>query len=143
VRTALDSNILSAIWSNEPSARAISKELSESLRIGTILLSPVAYAELLAHPRVTPSTLRLLLDKASVQIDFALTESVWTEAGLRYAQYAERRRRALGEFPKQLLPDFLVGSHALHQADRLMTFDIKRYRSYFPELILCDIDAEP
>jgi predicted nucleic acid-binding protein len=37
---------------------------------------------------------------------------------------------------KRLLGDFIVGAHALLQADRLMTFDPKRYKSHFPELKL-------
>jgi len=35
---------------------------------------------------------------------------------------------------KRLLSDFIVGSHALEQADRLMTLDPKRYNRDFPEL---------
>jgi predicted nucleic acid-binding protein len=37
---------------------------------------------------------------------------------------------------KRLLADFIIGSHALAQADRLMTLDPKRYRQDFPELKL-------
>jgi len=33
-----------------------------------------------------------------------------------------------------LLVDFLIGAHALVQADRLMTLDAKRYQRDFPEL---------
>ena len=35
--------------------------------------------------------------------------------------------------PKRLLADFIIGSHALAQADRFMTLDPKRYERDFPE----------
>jgi len=139
VRTALDSNILSAMWSNEPSARAIARQLGEAKQEGALLLSPIAYAELLAHPRATKEFLHAFLADSGIRVDFQLPESTWTESGLRFARYAERRRRSAGEFPKQLLADFVVGAHALLQADRLMTLDTARYRRDFPELLLLPV----
>jgi predicted nucleic acid-binding protein len=35
-----------------------------------------------------------------------------------------------------LLADFIIGSHALSEADRFMTLDPKRYKQDFPELTL-------
>jgi len=138
VRTALDTNVLSAIWSQETPAARIAHRLGEARQDGTLVLSSLVYAELLAHPRVSPRLLRQKLEEADIQIDFALKEPVWTEAGVRYAIYAERKRKATGEFPKRFLADFAIGAHALLEADRLMTTDTGRYRSYFPELVLYD-----
>jgi hypothetical protein len=56
---------------------------------------------------------------------FKLAEAVWLDAGRRFAHYAKRRRRTSRESPKRLLADFIIGSHALIQADRLMTLDPK------------------
>jgi len=139
VRTALDSNILSAIWSNETPADLISQHLQKAKQMGAVVLSPIAYSELHAHPRMSPDSLRQRLNEVGIQVDFDLNESVWAEAGKRYATYAERKRRATGEFPKRLLADFVVGAHALLHADRLMTTDVRRYRTYFPELLLPDV----
>jgi predicted nucleic acid-binding protein len=69
-------------------------------------------------------------------VDLKIEERVWTIAGLCYARYAARRRKATGEGPRRILADFLIGAHALVQADRLLTLDPKRYSQDFPELKL-------
>ena len=56
------------------------------------------------------------------------------EAGRRFARYAKRRRRSAHQGPKRLLADFVIGSHALAQADRFMRLDPKRYQRDSPEL---------
>jgi len=69
-------------------------------------------------------------------VDLKIEERVWAIAGQRYAQYAARRRKATGESPSRIHADFLIGAHALVQADRFFTLDPKRYRQDFPELRL-------
>ena len=61
---------------------------------------------------------------------------MWTEAGNRFARYAARRRKTTGQSPRRLLADFLIGAHALVQAERLLTLDPKVYQQDFPELQL-------
>jgi predicted nucleic acid-binding protein len=72
--------------------------------------------------------------KGQVTVDFVLPEKTWLEAGRRFASYASRRRRSSKEGPKRLPADFIVGAHAMMQADRLMTLDPARYQQDFPEL---------
>jgi predicted nucleic acid-binding protein len=136
VRTAIDANILSSIWSNEPTAAVVLQKLEAAQREGVLLISPIAFAELHAHPNVPAGIVRTFLDATGVVVDFQLAERVWTEAGLRFARYAARRRKATGEGPRRLLADFLIGAHALVQAERLLTLDPKVYRLDFPELRL-------
>lgn len=136
MRTAIDTNIISALWSNEPPAADISKQLGEAKSRGALLIAPVVYAELLAFPKATQSFVDGFLSDTGITVDFDLGESVWADAGRRFARYADQRRKLRQEILKRLLADFLIGSHALLQADRLMSLDPTRYQHYFPELKL-------
>jgi len=136
MRTGLDTNILSALWSGEPTSANIAKLLIEAKQEGALLISGVVYAELLAHPKATESFVKEFCDYTGILIDFRLQDSVWTEAGRRFSKYAIRRRKTAGPGPKRLLADFLIGAHALLQADRLMTLDPTRYQQDFTDLQL-------
>jgi predicted nucleic acid-binding protein len=136
VRTAIDTNILSALWSNEPLSADIPLRLGEAKSHGALLISPAVYAELLAYPKTTQLFVDKFLADTGITVDFDLSESVWVDAGRRFARYANHPRKSGHGEPKRLLADFLVGSHALLQADRLMSLDPTRYRQYFPELKL-------
>ena len=136
MRTSIDTNILSALWSNEPEASSVAKRLSEAKQGGAIVVSGVVYAELLAYPKATERFINDFFSQTGIVLDLRFDDIVWVEAGRRFAKYANRRRRAKIEGAKSLLADFLVGAHALFQADRLMTLDPVRYRQDFPELRL-------
>ena len=139
MRTALDTNILSAIWSNEPSARQIAKCLSAANRDGAITLSAFAYSESLAHPHATTKFIQEFLHASGIKVEYAFPQNLWSLAGERFAQYADRRRTATSNQPRRILADFLLGAHALVQADRLMTLDTAFYERNFPELALYPI----
>ena len=136
MRTAIDANIISSIWSNEPTAKQVVEQLETARQEGVLLISPFAFAELFAHPNMTAGDVHSFLDATGVVIDYKLEERLWTEAGQRFARYAARRRQATGEGPRRILADFLIGAHALVQAERLLTLDPKRYNQDFPELRL-------
>lgn len=55
-----------------------------------------------------------------IEIDFDLPQSVWLQARRRLARYAQRCRVTVAGLPERLLADFVIGSHALTQADRLL-----------------------
>lgn len=77
-----------------------------------------------------------MLDGTGVSVDYALQESIWLEAGNRYAMHAARRRKSKGDSARRILTDFLIGAHALLQSERLLTLDPGIYRRNFPELKL-------
>lgn len=136
MRTAIDTNILSALWSNEAGARKIPRQLGDAKGQGALLIAPVVYVELLAYPKATESFVNGFLSETGITVDFQMEQAVWVDAGRRFAQYADQRRKSGSGESKRLLADFLVGSHALLQADRLMSLDPARYKQYFPELKL-------
>jgi predicted nucleic acid-binding protein len=136
MRTALDTNILSALWSSEPLASSVATRLAEAHAQGGLVVCAPVYAELLAHPAATQRFVEVFLAETGITIDFDLKEDVWRQAAKSFAAYANRRRRSGGDSPKRLLVDFVIASHALLHADRLMTLDAKRYQHDFPKLRL-------
>jgi predicted nucleic acid-binding protein len=137
MRSAVDTNVLSAIWDQEPNAAQLSQLLDQSLRAGSVAICGVVYAETLAHPRATESFVREFLRDTGIVVDFDLDEEVWLAAGRGFARYAERRRRSVAkQQPRRILADFLIGAHAMLTADRLITLDRARYQRDFPQLKL-------
>ncbi|HUH63418.1 MAG TPA: type II toxin-antitoxin system VapC family toxin [Terracidiphilus sp.] len=136
MKTAVDSNIISSIWSGAPTAVKASERLNAAMHEGALLISPFVFAELLAYPGATAASVREFCDDTGIAIDEKIQGQVWVETGQRFARYANRRRRSFGAAPRRLLADFLIGAHAMVQADRLFTFDPKVYAQDFPELKL-------
>ena len=136
MKTALDSNILSALWSSEPSAAHLKIQLQHARAQGAVVICAPVYAELLAHPRVTRAFVDQFLADTGITIEFILEEIVWRKAAEAFCAYAHRRRDSGGSSPKRFLADFLIAAHALLQADRLLTLDASRYQMDFPELRL-------
>lgn len=136
MKTALDSNILSSLWSNEPSAARVHAELKTARAHGSLVICPPVFVELMAHPLVSPGFVDNFMAETRIAVEFVLDESVWRKAAERYSAYAQRRRQSGGDSPKRLLADFVIAAHALLQADRLFTLDSSRYYRDFPELRL-------
>jgi predicted nucleic acid-binding protein len=136
MRTALDTNILSPIWSAAPSATTIASQLSRVRAEGALVICAPVFVEPSAIPGLNVRTVRKALAETAIAIDFDLEENVWMLAAETFAAYAIRRRRSGGGSPKRLLQDFVTAAHALLQADRLMTRDANRYSQDFPKLRL-------
>jgi len=136
MRTALDTNILSPVWSGEPSAATIAAQLSKARAQGALVVSAPVFVELSAIPAVNVQLVKTLLAEMTIAVDFDLGEDVWQLAATSFNAYAMRRRRSGGGSPKRLLADFVIASHAQLRADRLMTLDASRYILDFPQLRL-------
>jgi predicted nucleic acid-binding protein len=136
MRTAIDTNVISGLWSGEPLASEMARALGSAGNEGGLAICGPVYAELLAHPKATEEFVNQFLAATAIVVDCDLNEDVWREAGLRFAAYSERRRRSRGSTPKRLLVDFVIGSHASLRADRLLTLDCDRYSRDFPKLRL-------
>src|SRR5579863_10598947 len=126
MRTALDTNILSLFWSGEASATIIADHLEKARAEGGLVVSAPVFVEISAIPTGNAQRVENLRREMNIVVDFDLGEDVWRLAATGFAAYAIRRRRSAGGSPKRLLPDFVIASHALLRADRLMTRDASR-----------------
>jgi predicted nucleic acid-binding protein len=142
VSVALDTNVIVNVVSGTPQVGGLVAGLlrQHGMR-SSLVISPVVYAELFAHPAWKPEELRAFLGATAVAVDWDLPQSVWTRAGEAFAQYAKRRRRlGAGGVPRRLLSDFVIGSHAV-AAGALMTSDVTFFRKNFPELQVIAVSA--
>jgi len=133
--TAIDSNILVALWDADDtlhrSARQLLEEASET---GQLVISGLVYAELLAAPGRSEEFLDRFCEETGIRIEWELKERVCREAGNAYQKYAERRRKQGTNGSRRILADFLIGAHALVSGYRLLTLDGRMYRASFPKL---------
>ena len=136
MRTAVDSNVLSALWSGEPPASPVAAQLQEAHSRGGLVICAPVYAELLAHPLATQDFVDRFLEETGIPVDFDLDAAIWKKSATAFAVYAGRRRRSGGGAPKRLFVDFIIAAHASLRADRLMTLDPARYKQDFPKLRL-------
>src|SRR5260370_18761336 len=118
MRTAIDTNVLSALWSKESLASDIAKNLGNAKTEGGLVVGAPVYAELLAYPKATESFVNSFLEDTGIDVAFEFQQRVWLEAVGRFSRNAKRRRRTTQQGPRRLLADFILGSHALAHADR-------------------------
>jgi predicted nucleic acid-binding protein len=136
VRSAIDTNVISALLANQPATGLAERLLLASGAQGGLVICGPVYAELIAHPGITPAFIDNFLLQTGIDVEFDLGKKIWDSAGLAHQLYARRRIRSGGGKPRRILADFLIGAHASIRADRLVTFDPDGYNSDFPQLVL-------
>ena len=136
MRTAIDTNIISVIWSGTTSSAQVASTLAQAGGEGALVICAPVYVELCAYPNASAEYLDQFLASTRVEVDFVIDEPVWREAAKRFAHYAHRRRKSGGSGARRLLVDFIIGAHASLCADRLFTLDPHRFTKDFPKLRL-------
>lgn len=136
MRTAIDTNVISAIWSGEKTGPQLLEWLNKARSVGGLVICPVVYAELHGYPNIVRSQVDDFLSITGITVDWILDRDVWDLASARYRDYSIRRRKNRHGESKRLVADYLVGAHAALCADRLITRDKRRYSTDFAEVRL-------
>ena len=134
MRTALDTSVISALLSAEPTASFIEPHLTRARDHGGLVVCGPVYVELAAHPKMHAGWLDNFLLETEIAVDYVFDEPLWRQAATGFANYAARRRQSKLDPPKRLLADFVIAAHALLRADQLMTLDSRRYALDFSDL---------
>ncbi len=133
--TAVDTNVIVALWSRDDSLNAIAqKALDSAVGRGSLTISAPVFAELLACPGRDERFLDSFLKETGITIEWRMDEAVWRLAARAFQKYAAHRRKQRQPGPRRILADFLIGAHALHNNYALLTLDDGLYRSAFPTL---------
>jgi len=127
VTTAIDTSVLIAIAKGEDLASAWVDTLSDAAAQGELIVCDIVAAELFA----------LLLDRRKFDRILRGLGIGFSPIDMRAAQMAGRifrTYRKRGGPREHLIPDFLIGAHAMQQANAIAAVDRGYLRRYFPKL---------
>jgi predicted nucleic acid-binding protein len=128
--TLVDTNVLIDVLSDDPIWFDWSSAwLDRRGDIGSMFVNEVVFAELSVQMDSEAEVEQAL---AALKVTFARTPiQALFIAGKAYEQY-----RASGGIRTGVLPDFFIGAHAQVAQWPLLTRDVRRFRTYFPDVEL-------
>ena len=132
--TAIDTSVLLDILLPDPTFGPASRErVRTASRQGALLICEVVYAEL-AGFFPTHEALEAFLQDTGIQLKPSEPQTLW-EGGLLWRRFCVDRPRHAA-LARRILADFLIGAHAMRQAERLLTRDQDFYHTVFRGLRL-------
>jgi predicted nucleic acid-binding protein len=134
--TLVDSNVLlDVVTDGQTWADWSQTQLERAALHGPLVINSVIYAEISTRYATVDAVDSILLD---LNIEVATTpRSALFLAGKAYLRY-----RAAGGIRTGVLADFFVGAHAAVERLSLLTRDARRYRNYFPTVVLITPDRD-
>jgi len=131
MRTALDTSVILDVITDDPDwADASEAALSKAYRMGALVIGECVLAEI--APALKSNDLDAFLQEWRIQY-LPTYQTAAIRAGRMFEYYLERSNRQ-----KRVLPDFLIGAHALDHCGRLLARDRGYYRDYFEGLAVTD-----
>jgi predicted nucleic acid-binding protein len=127
MKTAVDSSVLFDIVKGAPGAVAAQAALELALAHGSLCVCAVVVAEL-GRYFSDEADLREFLQACQIDHD-PLSMDAALEAARIMRGYARNKGPR-----ERVAPDFLIGAHAIQQADALLTNDAGFFRNYFAAL---------
>jgi predicted nucleic acid-binding protein len=139
--TAVDTNVLIALWNSDESLNfAVRQALDRARTRGELVISAPVYAELFAFPGRTATFMDEFFRDTQIRVDWEFAMQDWREAGRAFQLYTSRRRKSeKGGAPRRILADFLIGSHASRRGYGFLTLDEGIFRSAFSTLKILEI----
>lgn len=128
--TLVDTSVISDVLTGNPAWLSWSvQQLQRCRDAGPLKINEITYAEL-AVMVDTEGDLQFALAEVGTDVEYTPTSALFL-AGKAFARY-----RAMGGPRTSLLPDFLVGAHAAFAHLPILTRDVRRFRTYFPDVQL-------
>ena len=130
MKSAVDSSLLFDIVKGAPGAAAAQTALEAALAHGSLCVCAVVVAEL-GRYFAQEHDLRDFLAACQIDHDPLSMDAALEAARIMRAAHTSARNKGPRE---RVAPDFLIGAHAIKQADALLTTDAGFFRHYFEGL---------